>query len=193
MEESARQGDAAPPVGEQAGDARRRRILRSYGLAAFCADSPPPESKKQKQEDVRLTSLRLAPRMWEILYLCLAHPLLSQEDLAGLLGLEAPSVRLLLVEVQKAGFLVGEGTVAGFRWRLTEAGLRLLAQAAHCHVRHLGFFSDDPAVPLQQRGLRGRLREIRHTAGVYGFFAALANDLRSLPHAGLSWWETGWI
>ncbi len=188
-----RQEQAASSLGEPAGETRRRRIRRSYGLAAFCADSLLPDSGKQKQEDFRLTSVRLVPRMWEILYLCLAHPLLNQEDLAGLLGLESSSVRLLLVEVHKVGYLVGEESVAGLRWRLTEAGLRLLAQAVHCHVRHLGFFPDDPNAPLQQRGLRGRLREIRHTAGVYGFFATLASALRSLPNAGLSWWETGWI
>lgn len=180
------------PAVQQEGEARRRRIRRSYGLAV-CTTDALSASEQPQREDFRLTSVRLVPRMWEILYLCLAHPLLSQEDLAGLLGLEPASVRLLLVKIHKAGYLVEENSVVGQRWRLTEIGLRLLAQAAHCHARHFGFFPDDPKAPLQQRGLRGRLREIRHTAGIYGFFATLASAFRRVPQAELSWWETGWI
>ncbi len=187
------QEDPLSAVHEPPTERRRRRLNHSYGLAAFCTDIRLPKPKQQKPADFRLASVQLTPRHWELLSLCQAHPLVSQDDLAGVLGLEPVSIHQRLTEAQKAGYLVGEESVVGLRWHLSEAGLRLLAQAAHCSVRHLGYFPDDPSAPLQQRGVRGRFLEIRHTAGVYGFFATLASALRVLPDAGLQWWETGWI
>jgi DNA-binding MarR family transcriptional regulator len=181
------------PVADAQEEKGKRRIRRTYGLAAACSDSAQPRAEKQNKADLRLASLHFTPRQWDILYLCQAHPLLSQENLAGLFGMQASSIQILLRALQKADYLVGEESVTGLRWRLTEAGLRFVAASAQCSVRHLGFFPDFPGAELQQRGVRGRLREIRHTAGVYGFFADLASALRGVPDADLLWWETGWI
>jgi hypothetical protein len=35
------------------------------------------------------------------------------------------------------------------------------------------------------------LQNIQHTAGIYGFFAALAQAARRAPEQGILWWETG--
>jgi len=40
------------------------------------------------------------------------------------------------------------------------------------------------------RGESWRLQYIQHTAGIYGFFAGLAQMARQQPEQVLRWWET---
>ena len=44
---------------------------------------------------------------------------------------------------------------------------------------------------LIQRGEAWLLQRIQHTAGIYGFFAGLAQAARREPGQALCWWETG--
>jgi hypothetical protein len=46
---------------------------------------------------------------------------------------------------------------------------------------------------MQQRGEAWLLQHIQHTAGVYGFFASLAQAARQQLGQHLCWWETGAI
>lgn len=41
------------------------------------------------------------------------------------------------------------------------------------------------------RGESWLLQHIQHTAGIYGFFASLAQMARQQPEQVLCWWETG--
>lgn len=141
--------------------------------------------------DYRLASIALAPRQWEFLTHIFAHPLLSCDELGLLLNLHTKSVHLLLADLRAAGYLLCVETAAGRRWHLSEAGLRLLARAACCHIQRLVRPPVGAGLPLQQRGLAGLLHQARHTAGVYSFFAHLQKALTSVPAAYLRWWETG--
>jgi len=86
-------------------------------------------------------------------------------------------------------------TEVGKRWHLCERSLRLLAAANHLHMRTIGVISEGAAggetaaVSLQGEGWL--LSHIQHTAGIYGFFAALTQAARREPGHTLCWWETG--
>ncbi|SRR5258707_3762278 len=134
----------------------------------------------------RWHALDRSARQWEVLALVLAHPLLSRADLSAQLHLAESSVRHLLAPLTQVGLIVGYATRVGERFALAEAGPRLVAAAARCHVRYLihrpGEAATDTLVP---RGLPGLLKQAEHVAGVYSFCALLAR-------AGvLHWWETG--
>jgi hypothetical protein len=45
--------------------------------------------------------------------------------------------------------------------------------------------------PTVQPGVRWLLAHIQHTAGIYSFFATLAQAARQHPEQRLCWWETG--
>ena len=51
--------------------------------------------------------------------------------------------------------------------------------------------SEAPCVHAPQRGKTWLLRHIQHTAGIYGFFARLAQAARPEAGQALWWWETG--
>jgi hypothetical protein len=168
------------------------RGKRSFDLTAFAARRV-PETRRglSATGDYRLACVCLVPRQWEILLLCFAHPLLSRDELSALLSMHPKSLQILLAGLQTAGYLTCTETLAGWRWHLAEAGLRLLARAACCHVHRLVRTPVDPGQPLQQRGVAGLLHQARHSAGVYTFFATLKAALATLPDAQLRWWETG--
>lgn len=140
-------------------------------------------------------SCHLSARQWHLLTLLFAHPLLSREELAVFLGLKVSSTRLLLRPVAQWGIIVAHLTETGLRWSLTERGVRLLAAAHQVHVRTLAtpasgtVSAADAAPPLVQRGLPWLLQHVHHTAGLYGFFARLA-ETADADHC-LCWWETG--
>lgn len=148
-------------------------------------------AKSRESDDYRLASLRLIPRQWEILQLCFAHPLLSRSDLSAFLGLRPKYVQMLLADLRTLGYLACTNTLADDRWHLADAGLRLLARVANCHVHRLVRMPVDPEKPLQQRGLAGLLHQARHTAGVYSFFAELSTEFATQPDAHVCWWESG--
>lgn len=145
------------------------------------------------RQEYRLNSLRLVPRQWDTLRLCFEHPLLSSDNLAAFLGIDAKFVRALLRELQHLDYLVPIETAVGQRWQLAEPGLRLLARLTSCHVSRFVHLPVVAHEPLQQRGVKGLLHQASHVAGLYGFFATLATELMRVPGAHLRWWETGAI
>jgi hypothetical protein len=193
-------------VGTHTGEKRKlilssRRCLHSYALtnsrvigrASAARTRRLSGSNAESKRDYRLASVSLTPRHWEILNLCFAHPFLAREDLSHLLVLSRTTVNLLLADLQRAGYLVGAETQVGERWQLAEAGLRLLARLAFCHVHRLVRLPQDVGMPLTQRGALGMFRQIQHTASVYAFFSTLSASLATLSNARVRWWETGVI
>ncbi len=164
----------------------------SYGLTAAAqreSQMAVQGSETTRQRDYRLLSLLLAPREWEILLLLWEHPLLSREELSVWLGVREKTAQMLLASLARMGLLTRVETQAGARWHLVETGLRLLARCAACHVYRFVRVPIRPDAPLVQRGLVGLLYQIRHTAGVYSFFANVATSLAA--DSRLCWWETG--
>jgi hypothetical protein len=149
----------------------------------------------EEREVIALLGLRLTPGHWSIMRLLLAHPLLSNEELAGLLGLERESVRCLLYELHRLDCLESVVTVAGKRWHLCERGLRLIAEANRIPMRSLAVKPDDEVdlevSTVKQRGESWLFEHIQHTAGIYSFFACVAQAARKEAGHELCWWETG--
>lgn len=147
--------------------------------------------KGARPDGWRRACLTLTTRQWELLALLLAHPLLDRGNLGAHLHLERSSVRHLLAPLIQMGLVASYETRVGERFALAEAGLRLMAAAARCHVRYLAHRAEATNAPdpfagmLVPRGLPGLLAQIEHLAGIYGFFELL------VPLGGLRWWETG--
>jgi predicted transcriptional regulator len=148
-----------------------------------------------EQEGIALLGLRLTPCQWSVLRRLLAQPLLSDEELAALLGLQRSSVRCSLYALHQVGCLEPIPTEAGRRWHLCGRGLRLLAAANRVHIRNIAVqpvdVADRETAPIVQRGEGWLLQHIHHTAGIYRFFASLARAAREQPDQSLCWWETG--
>jgi hypothetical protein len=151
----------------------------------------------EEREAIALLGLRLTPFHWRMLYMLLAHPLLSDEEVASLFGLKRRSIRCALYTLRILGCLESLLTPAGKRWHLCERGLRLISAASHLHIRNVAVELDneveDETSHIWQCGERWLLEHIQHTAGVYGFFAALVQAARQQPEQELCWWETGVI
>ena len=146
----------------------------------------------EEREVIALLGLRLTPCHWSMVRLLLAHPLLTDEELAGLLTLQLKSTRCLLYALHALGCLESLSTPAGKRWRLRERGLRLLTSANRLSVQSITMWSDgETTSTLVQRGEDWLLQHIGHTGGIYGFFAALAQAARRAPEQALCWWEIG--
>ena len=148
-----------------------------------------------EREVIALLGLRLNPRQWEILRLLLAHPLLSDEELASFLNLQRRSVRCLLYELHQLGCLEPIATKVGKRWHFCGRGLRLIAATSRLHIGNIATMPDDETEretsALVQRGEAWLLQRIQHTAGIYGFFARLVQAARPEEGQALWWWETG--
>ncbi len=149
----------------------------------------------EEQEAIALLGVRLTSCQWGVLHLLLAHPLLSDEELAAFLRLHRSSVRCSLYALHQMGCLEPIPTEAGKRWHLCERGLRLLAAANRMHIRNIAVKPDEEAdeetVPVVQRGEGWLVQRIHHMAGIYRFFASLAETAREQPDQSLCWWETG--
>ena len=85
------------------------------------------------------------------------------------------------------------GTSAGKRWHLCERGLRLIATANHVHIHNIAEVHETgkQVYSIKQRGESWLLQHIQHTAGIYGFFADVAQVTREEIGQALCWWETG--
>ena len=63
------------------------------------------------------------------------------------------------------------------------------------HIRNIAALSDDEGRERNVNSGTARrrlaLQRIQHTAGIYGFFARLAQAARQEPGQALCWWETG--
>ena len=145
----------------------------------------------EEQEVIALLGVRLTRCQWSILYQLLSHPLLADEELAAVFGLHRTSVRCSLYELHTLGCLEPIITEAGKRWHLCERGLRLLAAANRVHMRNLAREPDEATAPIVHRGERWLLSRIHHTAGIYRFFASLAEAACEHADHRLCWWETG--
>ena len=149
----------------------------------------------EEQEVIALLGLRLTPCQWNILHLLLAHPLLSDEELAALLYLQRRSVRCSLYELHQLGCLEPIATEVGKRWHLCDRGLRLIAATSRLHIGNIATMFDDETErgtsALLQRGEVWLLQRIEHTAGIYGFFTRLAQAAMRESEHTLCWWETG--
>jgi predicted transcriptional regulator len=153
------------------------------------------QDELEDREVIALLGLRLTPCQWNILRLLLAHPLLSDEELADFLDIQWRSVRCSLYELHQLRCLEPIATEVGKRWHLCERGLRLVAAVNHIHIRNIAALSDDGAESetstVVQRGEAWLLQRIGHTAGIYSFFARLAQASKREPEQALGWWETG--
>lgn len=153
------------------------------------------QNSLEKQEVMALLSLRLAPCAWSILRLLLAHPLLSDEELATLLHLQRRSSRCTLYALHRLGCLEPVSTEAGKRWHLCKRGLRLIAATNQIDIRNFAVTSDDEAAretpTMVLRGEAWLVQHIQHAAGIYGFFTSLAQAARQESEQELCWWETG--
>ncbi len=150
-------------------------------------------SNLEEREVIALLGLRLTPCHWSIMRLLLTHPLLSHDELAGLLGLELKSMHTAVSSLHALGCLEPISTSVGKRWRLCERGLRLISIENHLSLRHLVDQCDEEAhpSPMVQLGVRWLLAHIQHTVGIYSFFATLAQGARQHPEQRMCWWETG--
>jgi hypothetical protein len=149
----------------------------------------------EEREVVQLLGLRLNRCHWNSLRLLLDHPLLSDEELAALLGLQKKSLRCALYELHQLGCLEPIVTEVGKRWHVCLRGLSLIAAANHMHIRNFTAMSNDEsdkeASTIRQRGVAWLLQHIQHTAGIYHFFARIAQAASKEAGHELCWWETG--
>jgi Replication-relaxation len=149
----------------------------------------------EEREVVSLLGLRLTPRQWSIVCLLLAHPQLSDEELAAFLSIQRRSVRCSLYGLHQLGCLESISTKVGKRWRLAGRGLRLIAAAYHIHISSIADLHeeeiDGSTSIMRQRGEAWLLQHIQHTSGIYGFFASLTDSARRAQGQELCWWETG--
>jgi hypothetical protein len=144
-------------------------------------------------EVIALLGLRLTACHWNMMRLLLAHPLLSDEELALLLNMERKSARSSLYTLHTLGCLERITSLAGKRWCLSERGLRLISVENQLSLRNLVVQCNKRACTsrMVQRGVSWLLEHIQHTAWIYGFFAALKRATRQHPENRLCWWEAG--
>lgn len=187
QDRSASQGRSGPSYVGKRSYELAAKAKKATDLATGCRNKASPSASSVHEPDDRLLSLWLTPRQWDILALCLNHPLLERDELSIVLGMRPKPVQMLLADLARKGLLMRTETVAGGRWHLAETGLRVLARRSSCHVSRFVRLPITPEGPLQQRGVAGLLHQIRHTAGIYAFCTHLA----TLPSTRLLWWETG--
>ena len=179
------------------GGRRFKRLIRGEFAARAEQVWRGASADLEECEFVALLGLRMSRRHLDLLTYCLDHPLLSAQDLAMLLTLEEGTIVRYLRELRTMGCLEREETVVGERWHLSERGLRLVAAAHHVRISRLAT-ATTPVKPrtepsLVQLGLEEAHGHIQHTAGIYGFFASLAQAANTRPDHRLLWWETGSI
>src|SRR6202022_1227157 len=120
--------------------ARRSRFIRG-DLAKRTARVM--QDELEEPEMLALLRLCLTPCQWSILRSLLAHPLLSDRDLARLLSLQLKSVRCAFYTLHRLGCLELTLTKIGKRWHLSERGLHLIAAASHLHIRTIAAEAED--------------------------------------------------
>jgi hypothetical protein len=105
--------------------------------------------------------------------------------MAALIDLQESSVERYLRELRYAGCIDSVTTTVGQRYGLNESGLRQVAAAHQISIQSLATSSttgtNEDEVSLVQRGQDVLLRHIEHTAGIYSFFAAVAQAASQEP------------
>ncbi len=128
---------------------RLHRLITHSGAGHPVAHPPQKQHGQGKQDEVdRRETLawltwQLTPGAWQIIYLLLAHPLLSTEELAVFLGLQRHSVSCSLASLHRLGCIVPTRTAVGQRWYLDALGLSLVAAANHVHLRTFALGRDE--------------------------------------------------
>ncbi len=177
--------------------ARLRRLISTH-LPERSVACTREQDGVDEPEILAWLAWRVTPSQWQLLYLLLSHPLLATEELALLLSLQRSSVRCTLSALHQQGCLVAVKTTVGQRWYLAPRGLHLGAAANRVPLHAIA--TVPAAVPtveapeplgVVQRGVPWLLEHIQHTAGVYTFFAHLAQAAKQQPDQALCWWETG--
>lgn len=129
-----------------------------------------------------------------MLHLLLAHPLLSQADLAAYLFVQPHTVAVLLSSLRRWGLVEHLASLQyGTRFWLSDRGLRLMAAMLSVSVAHLAtsHVGSSGRSHLLQREVSPLRRLLRHTSGISGFFATLSQATRHHIAVSLHWWETG--
>lgn len=144
----------------------------------------------------KLLATALSHRQWEVLDLLFEHPLLSAEEIAAALEVEADSAERYLSPLRRSGCVAETFIPSHFtRFRLSECGLHLVADAHHLPLRSVAVPARGHEGAELQRGVAALLVHIDHTADAYGFFAALLCAAQAERAAGrehrLIWWVTG--
>jgi len=141
-------------------------------------------------------SIQLGRRHLAALTLLARYPLLSTGDIAALMTIKEDSAAHYLRELWQRDCLCSwqmPGDTSP-RWWLSDGGLRLIAAMQHFSLQRLGFSeqqADEGDHPvLMPCPLPALLRYPLHTAGVYGFLAAL-HRAAPLHKVTISWWEAG--
>src|SRR5439155_716909 len=130
-------GQITAPVRPLAASGRVRSTETAPASAFRCAGLSSRAGREADRSLEACLALRLTPCQWSILRLLLAHPLLSDDELAAFLDLQRKSVRCSLYGLHQLDCLQSIPTVVGKRWQLCERGLRLLATANHLPLRTL--------------------------------------------------------
>lgn len=133
-------------------------------------------------------SHRLTQRQRALLHLLYSTPLLSTEEVAACSHLTVSTAARTLAALLAEGCLERLDTDCGRRWCLGQGGLRWVAAALQVPLSHVEVRNGEQGGV--QRGVVESLRTIRHTAGMYGFLAALHQAARKHGHQ-VRWWETG--
>lgn len=167
-------------------------------LAALPQAAAPRTTPVQSHRPAAM-SVQVGRRHLTTLILLARHPLLSTSDIASFISIKEDSAARYLRELWQQDCLCSWQITEDKspRWWLSDSGLRLLATMQHVPLQHLGLNekqSDEGEYPIESmlmpRALPTLLRYPLHTAGVYGFLAALH---RAAPRheITISWWETG--
>jgi DNA-binding MarR family transcriptional regulator len=176
---------------------RFKQVIRGDFAARAALFTKGGTNGQEEQDTMALLGLVMSHRLLNLLRCCLDHPLLTMGEMAALFTVADGSMERYLRELRHMGCVVREETPAGERWRLSERGLRLVAAAHHMSVSRIATTStpaqQGTAPSLVQLGLDEVRGHIEHTAGIYGFFASLAQAAQGRCEQGhrLLWWETG--
>lgn len=167
------------------------------------------------REHLALLALRLDARHDALLALLAAHPLLSVEELAAIVGITSASANVYLRHLYQLGLVAPATsiTVRGAppvppdtrwlrgRYALATVGTHLLTARSGRNIKG-ALPADGQGLPWRNgpaaaydREMAALMRVLAHTAGVYQFVASLYRSA-SVARAGgrahrVAWWETG--
>ena len=153
------------------------------------------QDEQEEREVITLMGRRLTPCQWDSYTYYWRTGCCRMRNWVALLSIQRGSVRRSLYELHHLGCLEPIATGALKRWHFCVRGLRLIAAANHMHIRNVATLSEDGIASetstVVQRGEAWLLQRMKHTAGIYGFFARLALAARQELEHALCWWETG--
>ncbi len=186
------------------------RSATEGGDGSGCGQVP-----RSGRELLALLALRLDARHDALLALLAAHPLLSGEELAAVVGITPASVDVYTRHLNRLGLVVPATnlTLAGAppvppnsrwlrgRYALTALGTHLLSARSARTIKGAppedgrGWPREDRPTDAYHREVAALMRVPAHTAGVYQFIASLYGSASSAQTGEqaqrVAWWETG--